>query len=101
MTSNVNHVESQKEIFNPAVKALQFRAWQHCQTFGTDMTVGELAAAIDADPARLRRVLRDEVWAKSLRSSSHERPFQTDEKTIHFDDLAALTDRTRMPDGDE
>lgn len=101
MTNNVNHNENRKRAFDPAVKILQFQAWQHCQAFGTDMTVTELADALGAEPARLRRVLRDERWAKSLRSSSHEQPFQPSEKTIHRDELSGLMDRTRLISCDE
>lgn len=62
--------QSPNHIFNPTMKALQFRAWAHCQTHGTNMTIEDLASALDAPPARLRRALRDERWSKHLRTAT-------------------------------
>jgi hypothetical protein len=70
MTDNVMQNAPRKFAFNPAVKTLQFRAWAWCQTHGTDLTAAELAAELDVPAERLRRVLRDETWARALRTSN-------------------------------
>lgn len=57
------------QLFNARVRARQFRAWQIAQREGGNLTRDDIAAEMGIEPARLKRLLRDERWALSLRSS--------------------------------
>lgn len=53
---------------NPLTVALRYRAYCHVQTYGANMTVLELAEALDVPAPRLQRAMRDEQWASALRA---------------------------------
>ncbi|MDS9468623.1 hypothetical protein RGQ15_13720 [Paracoccus sp. MBLB3053] len=59
---------------NPKILTLRFRAYQHCMVYGTDLTVADLAEALNVTTAQLRRVLRGQKWSLVLRSSALDVP---------------------------
>lgn len=65
MTDNVKQ-NVRRSPFNPATKALQFRAWQIAQREGGNITRAELADELGVSSQRLLNVIRDERWADSL-----------------------------------
>ena len=59
--------------FNPATKALQFRAWQIAQREGGNITREQIATEMGESPRRIGSVLRDEKWAATLRVTAMDR----------------------------
>lgn len=56
--------------FNPATKAIQFRAWQIAQREAGNITREQIAAEMGETTSRVSRLLRDEKWAGALRVSA-------------------------------
>lgn len=73
VTQNVCH-----RPFNPATKALQFRAWQIAQREGGNITRAEIAAELGVSSQRLANAIHGERWAASLRSGVMDRPKTND-----------------------
>ncbi|WP_313350235.1 hypothetical protein [Paracoccus sp. (in: a-proteobacteria)] len=72
MNMNVNHDVIQKRRFDPAVKAIQFRAWQIAQRENGNVTREQIAEEMGLSTRRLARVLRGEKWAGVLRSTARD-----------------------------
>jgi len=53
---------------NPRTHALAFRIWQHCQPIDWNITVPDLAEALNEPTGRVRSVVTLKGWQTRLRS---------------------------------
>jgi hypothetical protein len=54
--------------YSPRTEALAFRIWSHCQPIEWDITVPDLADALDEPTNRVRTVVNLKGWQTRLRS---------------------------------
>lgn len=56
-------------MFNPRTEALAYRIWAYAEPLGWDVSVDDIAAALDVSASRAGRILSIKGWLGRLRAS--------------------------------
>lgn len=52
----------------PKANATAFRIWQHCEPIGWDITIPEIAEALDVDARIVSRIINAKGWSSRVRA---------------------------------
>lgn len=90
--TDIRQPRGKHQLFNARVRAKQFQAWQIAKDNNGNVTRDQIADQIGVDRAHMKRLLRDEKWAQTLRATRLD---LTDSPPHHAGHVAEAHDLAR------